>query len=88
MVEQQSKRLHTLSLEARKKCSLFGVVKVLSYGEEELRLSTSDGKLSILGKGLKIESFDEGSGALSLSGEIDAIKYAVQKPPLLKRIFK
>ncbi len=88
MNDQPVRKLHSISLESRKKCSLLGVIKVLSYGEEELRLSTSDGKLAITGKNLKIESFDEQSGSLSLSGEIDAIKYSVQKPPLLKRIFK
>ena len=88
MTEQASKKLHSLSLTSRKKCDMQGVNKVLSYGENELCLLSSDGKVTITGKDLKIESFNETEGFLSFSGEVDAIKYATTKPPLLKRIFK
>ncbi len=88
MNELSVKKLHTISLEARKKCTMQGVTRVTSYGENELCLDTGEGRLIVLGKGIKIEGFDEESGELRFSGEVSSLKYAAAKLPLIKRIFK
>jgi sporulation protein YabP len=88
-IENQSpKKEHSLNLVNREKATLTGVSKVLSYGDNELCLETSYGKMEILGNTLKIERFDETQGTLSFSGKINAIKYAFERQPLIRRIFK
>ncbi len=72
----------------RKKASLSGVKKVDSSNATELILTTALGRLEIRGNELKIVKFDESSGDLSLTGNIDSIKYTGAKQPLIKRIFK
>ncbi len=79
---------HAITLSERKSGTLSGVTAVLSYSEEELCLSCIPGKLIISGKGLKIVSFDEKSGGLELVGEVNSVKYAAKKQPLVKRLFK
>jgi len=79
---------HTITLEARSKAILTGVENVLGASEEIVNLITSEGTLSLFGKGLKIQKFNIDDGSLSLVGTIDCIKYAAVKAPLLKRLFR
>ncbi len=79
---------HSLNMNDRKKASVTGVSKMDGASETELALTTCMGRLIITGTGLKIVKFDEGDGNLTFSGNIDSIKYAQTKLPLLKRIFK
>ncbi len=79
---------HSLNLTDRKKMSLTGVVKVESSNAAEVVMTTALGKLVITGNELKIDKFDVTDGNLTIAGNIDAIKYATAKQPLLKRIFK
>ena len=72
----------------RKKASMTGVAKVDGASETEIALTTCMGRLIVTGSGLKIVKFDEQDGNLVITGNIDALKYAQTKPPLLKRIFK
>ena len=79
---------HAVNMTDRKKASMTGVVKVDSSNENEIVLTTCMGRLVVNGSELKIVKFDDGDGNLTLCGNIDAIKYAQVKLPLLKRIFK
>jgi len=79
---------HAINLEARSKAVLSGVENVLGASEEIVNLVSSEGTLSIFGKGLKIQKFNIEDGTLVLEGSIDSIKYAAVKAPLLKRLFK
>ena len=72
----------------RKKLSLTGVNKVESSNATEVVMTTALGRLTINGSDLKIDKFDVGDGNLTVAGNIDSIKYATAKQPLLKRIFK
>lgn len=72
----------------RKKASLTGVSKVDSSSGNELILSTCLGRLIITGNDLQIVKYDETDGNLAFTGNIDVIKYAQAKQPLIKRIFK
>ena len=88
MSEKITARPHTVTLEECKKATLTGVSEVLSYGEDELCIATSQGNLTVKGKNLKIIRFNTEEGALSFGGEVSLIKYASAKTPLLKRLFK
>ena len=79
---------HSLSLSDRKKLAMTGVVKVESSNPAEVIIDTCLGRLVIGGSELKIDKFDVTDGNFTVTGQIDSIKYAVAKPPLLKRIFK
>ena len=79
---------HSLTLENRSKCAMTGIREVLSYSPREVALSSSNGRLTITGEGLKIVRFNELDGSLSLSGKVNAVRYDEQKPPILKRMFK
>ncbi len=79
---------HAIALTDRKKATLTGVGKVESSNATEIVLITCLGRLVITGAELKIERFDMTVGDVAVTGNIDALKYAVAKPPLIKRIFK
>lgn len=79
---------HSLNLTDRKKMSLTGVVKVESSNAGEVVMTTALGRLIVTGSELKIDKFDVNDGNLTVAGNIDTIKYATAKQPLLKRIFK
>ncbi|MCH5162176.1 MAG: YabP/YqfC family sporulation protein [Clostridiales bacterium] len=79
---------HSIAVTDRKKATLTGVVRVESSNATEIILVSCLGRLVISGSELKIERFDEASGDLALSGNIDGIKYTAAKQSLLKRIFK
>lgn len=72
----------------RKKASMTGVVAVEGANDREIVLVTCLGRAVITGSELKVVKFDESDGNLALTGNIDAVKYAVNKMPLIKRIFK
>lgn len=82
------KKPHTFTLENRKRALMTGVIKVISSNETCLLLETSDGGLSVVGEGLKINKFDVDSGQLTFEGVVNKMQYSAAKAPLLKRIFK
>lgn len=79
---------HSFNMSDRAKAALTGVTKVDSSNENEIVLTTCMGRLVINGRELKIVKFDDNDGNLTLCGNIDSVKYAQAKLPLLKRIFK
>lgn len=79
---------HSVTMTDRKKAAMTGVSKVDSSDANEIVVTTCLGKLVVNGSELKIIKFDDTDGNLTLCGNIDTLKYAQNKPPLLKRIFK
>ncbi len=79
---------HSFNMTDRKKAVLTGVNKVDSSNASEIVLTTCLGRITITGSELKIDRFDVAVGDLSLTGNIDAVKYVAAKQPILKRIFK
>ena len=79
---------HSVNMTDRKKAVMTGVAQVDGATETEIELTTALGRLIVTGTGLKIAKYDDADGNLTLLGNIDCIKYAVQKAPLIKRIFK
>lgn len=72
----------------RKKATFTGVLHVDGASDGEISLSTCMGRLIITGSELKLSKFDEADGSLSLTGNIDGLRYAAAKQSLFKRIFK
>ena len=88
MENQPVKKRHSFTLDSRAKGTMNGVEEVLSYGDDELCLSTSEGRLTVCGKELKIEKYNTEDGSLTFSGRVSSLRYAEKKPPLYKRLFK
>ena len=77
-----------LILENRKKLNMTNVSSVDSYSEQVLKLSVRDSKVIINGEKLKIEAYNKSSGNLIVDGTINEIRFNVNKPALVKRLFK
>ena len=77
-----------LVLENRRKLNMTNVTSVDSYSEQTLKLSVRESKVVVSGEKLKIEAYNKGSGNLIVDGIINEIRYNVNKPPLVKRLFK
>lgn len=85
---KNNKRIHSVTLENRNRALLSGVLKVIASSAAELQLETSEGYMTISGEGMKINRFDVETGAFSMEGKINVVKYHTKKAPLIKRIFK
>lgn len=66
---------HNAILENREKLMLSGVTDVDSFNEEEIRLFTQLGELTIRGENLHINQMSVDSGDLSVEGEIRVLAY-------------
>lgn len=77
-----------LILENRKKLNMTNVSSVDSYSEQVLKLSVGGSKVIINGEKLKIEAYNKSSGNLIVDGTINEIRFSVNKPTLVKRLFK
>ena len=84
---------NNLSLENRKRLTLTGVIEVINFDDETILLSTSLGKLTIKGEGLKVDKLDVKNGDVIIKGAISSLVYSNKgmkknKENILKRIFK
>lgn len=96
MLQQQQqqpagKPQHTVMLDSRSSAKLTGIKEVVSYCDSSVCAVCPSGDVVIQGSSLKIESFDAGSGALSVTGSVDAVIYSEpneKKSGLFARLFK
>ena len=79
---------HSLTLENRSKCAMTGIREVLSYSPREVALSSSNGRLTITGEGLKIVGFEKRTGEFKMVGAVVAVKFLSGGQTTLKRFFK
>lgn len=81
---------HSVIAEGRKKLSISGVRDVLSFDEETIRLDTVQGRMTIKGEELHIQSFHTESGDLSAEGRLHALVYVSDERTggFLARIFR
>ena len=84
---------NNLSLDNRKRLTLTGVIEVINFDDETILLSTSLGKLTIKGEGLKVDKLDVKNGDVIIKGVISSLVYSNKgmkknKENILKRIFK
>lgn len=77
-----------LVLEDRRVLSMTGVQSVDGFGETFVKLTVSGVKVNVLGQKLRITAYNKVTGALSVDGLVNEIKYNYKKPPLIKRVFK
>jgi len=71
---------HSVKLEGRQRCTISGVLEVISFDEDELVMETARGTLTIGGSGLHVERLSLDVGELTVEGQIDALVYAEEKP--------
>ena len=89
------RRAHKLELRARNKVSITGVSDLLCFYEEEIRLVTELGILSVKGKELHVTRLDLEKQEVDIAGKVDSLIYdrargeSVQgKEGMIKRFFK
>lgn len=76
----------------RKKITLTGVKKLVSFNPEEFLMETSLGILLLKGSGLELLKLDTGEGVLSIKGKMDSLDYMdgtkKKENSLIARLFK
>lgn len=89
MIKNEVKK-HSLFLEDRAKISLTGVNEVYGFSENDVRLKTTMGALSIKGKNINISKLNTDTGELFINGEITSMIYSKDKKKgkLLEDLFK
>ncbi len=76
MEEKREKRGHKLTIENRKSGTISGVVDVLAFDVNEIRLETEQGLLTVKGKELHISRLTLERGEVDLEGTVDALVYS------------
>ena len=65
-----------LNLSGRSEMRIIGVLEVINFDEESVKLKSVDGDLYIEGADIKIGALDTERGIISLTGRINGIYYA------------
>ena len=76
MEEPAVQNQHSAVLENREKLMLSGVTAVDSFDDRTVLLYTRLGELVILGRGLHLEQMSLASGDLTVTGEVQALRYS------------
>lgn len=86
---EKEKMKQTLVLENRNCLKCDAVLNVDCYDENQVIASLKENQLVITGTNLKIKSFNLESESLEITGEINCIKYQVERAKsFVKRLFK
>jgi sporulation protein YabP len=76
----------------RKKCSLTGIKKLVSFNPEEFLIESSLGVLIIKGHNLEVIKLDTVEGMLAIKGNINGLNYMdgtkSNEPSFLAKLFK
>ncbi len=75
MEEAEQQNLHSAVLENREKLMLSGVTAVDSFDDRTVLLYTKLGELVILGRGLHLEQMSLETGDVTVTGEVQALRY-------------
>jgi sporulation protein YabP len=67
---------HSIVLQNRRKLILTGVKNVYGFTESEIFLYTTNGDLTIRGRDLQIHSVETDLGDMTVSGQIDCLRYS------------
>lgn len=71
---------HKLSLDARSRLSVTGVLEVESFDEQQIVLVTARGTLVVRGTGLHLQMLSLEGGQAGVDGKIDALSYEDAAP--------
>lgn len=69
-------RVHKLTLNNRRTCTISGVVDVLSFDLGEILLETDQGMLMIKGSELHVNRLTLEKGEVDIEGKIDSLTYS------------
>lgn len=72
---------HQVVLSGRRALTVDGVKDVANFDDDSIVLETTEGTLTIRGKGLKLHQLDVTTGRLEASGEVDSLQYAARRRP-------
>lgn len=84
-------RAHALNVEGRARAVITGVTDVGLFNEQMIVAVTSQGRLTLTGQGLHVDSLNLEEGTLIAEGKIDAVSYDDHAPKargVLGRMFK
>jgi len=71
---------HKLTLDARRRLTMTGVVEVESFDESQVALATTKGPLVIRGRGLHLQALSLDGGQVTVDGDVDALEYEPEAP--------
>lgn len=71
---------HQLIMQERERLELTGVLDVDSFDDTVVTVYTSQGDLTVRGRGLHIHRLDVEGGSLSMEGQVDSLVYTVSAP--------
>ena len=66
---------HLLTLQDRARLTVTGVTAVSSFDDRTVLLCTVQGELTVIGRELRVEQLSTGNGALSVEGDVQAVRY-------------
>lgn len=84
---------HNIIIKERQNISISGIIKIISFDNEEFLLETTLGPLGIKGNNLEIIKLDTYEGVITIKGIIDGFTYLdspreKQKDSVIMRLFK
>ena len=83
---------HLISISKRESINIEGVLKVISFDDEEFLLDTIFGPLEVKGHGLEIVKLDTYQGTISIKGTFNALAYLIdegkKEKGILSKLFK
>ena len=88
--KQELELPHRLTLDARSRLSMTGVLEVESFDEESVVLHTTKGVLVIRGEQLHLQTLSIDGGQVAVDGTVDAMSYeeAQRKGGLFSRLLR
>lgn len=75
MNNNENVKVNNICIYDRKKAELTGISDVVGFTDTTVVATCKSGNISIEGSDLKIESFDSGTGNLSVSGTVNGLFY-------------
>ena len=73
----EEKKNHKLVMENREKLCLWGVEDVESFDDDKIIAYTTEGTLTVEGRGLKINRLTVEDGELEVFGRVDSLVFRV-----------
>ncbi len=91
MEEKKSLKPHKIEMEGRENLRVCGVEDVDSFDENEIRIYTTEGLLTVKGSDLHMSHLNVEDGNLTVEGEIDGLNYSnveVSNGGFFSKLFK
>lgn len=91
MEERNNLKEHKITMDSRERLEVIGVEDVDSFDENEIRIYTTEGLLTINGRDLRMSRLNVENGELMVEGEIDGINYSnveMQKGGFFSRLLR